>query len=82
MKVRRNAGRRAATEQDQNKNEQRSEACNEGREGPMCGRYEIVEGKRIFVRFGVANAAPEMLSNLDVRPTQQVLVCLRITNCS
>jgi putative SOS response-associated peptidase YedK len=39
---------------------------------PMCGRYEIVDGNRIFVRFGVANATPAMLSNLDVRPTQQV----------
>ena len=38
----------------------------------MCGRYEIVDGARIFVRFGVANATPEMLANLDVRPTQQV----------
>ncbi len=38
----------------------------------MCGRYEIVDGKRIFVRFKVANKAPEMLPNLDVRPTQQV----------
>jgi putative SOS response-associated peptidase YedK len=38
----------------------------------MCGRYEIVDGKRIFVRFKVANTTPEMLSNLDVRPTQQV----------
>jgi putative SOS response-associated peptidase YedK len=41
----------------------------------MCGRYEIVDGTRIFVRFGVINATlatPEMLSNLDVRPTQQV----------
>ena len=42
----------------------------------MCGRYEIVDGKRIFMRFGVANAAPEMLANLDVRPTQQVPVLL------
>lgn len=38
----------------------------------MCGRYEIVDGKRIFVRFKVANKSPEMLPNLDVRPTQQV----------
>jgi hypothetical protein len=42
----------------------------------MCGRYEIVDGKRIFVRFKVANTTPEMLSNLDVRPTQQVPVLL------
>jgi len=38
---------------------------------PTCGRYEIVDGKRIFVRFGVAHATPEMLSNLNARPTQQ-----------
>jgi putative SOS response-associated peptidase YedK len=38
----------------------------------MCGRYEIVDGERIFVRFGVNNATPEILANLDVRPTQQV----------
>ena len=42
----------------------------------MCGRYEIVDGRRIFVRFGVANATPEILANLDVRPTQQVPVLL------
>ena len=38
----------------------------------MCGRYEIVDGRRIFVRFGVTNATPEILAHLDVRPTQQV----------
>ncbi len=42
----------------------------------MCGRYEIVDGNRILVRFKVANAAPAMLPNLDVRPTQQVPVLL------
>jgi putative SOS response-associated peptidase YedK len=42
----------------------------------MCGRFEILDGKRIFTRFGVANAAPEMLANLDVRPTQMVPVLL------
>lgn len=42
----------------------------------MCGRYEIVDGQRIFVRFGVANATSEMLANLDVRPTQQAPVLL------
>jgi putative SOS response-associated peptidase YedK len=42
----------------------------------MCGRYEIVDGKRILVRFKVANAAPAVLPNLDVRPTQQVPVLL------
>src|SRR5215470_5746070 len=43
---------------------------------PMCGRYEIVDGKRIFIRFKVANTAVNMLPNLDVRPTQQVPVIL------
>lgn len=38
----------------------------------MCGRYEIVDGKRIIVRFKVANTTPEMLPNQDVRPTHQV----------
>lgn len=38
----------------------------------MCGRYEILDGRRIFLRFQVANITPDMLSNLDVRPTQQV----------
>ena len=42
----------------------------------MCGSYEIVDGKRIFVRCGVANAFPEMLSNLDVWLTQQVPVLI------
>jgi putative SOS response-associated peptidase YedK len=42
----------------------------------MCGRYEIVDGKRIFMRFRVATAAPELPPNLDVRPTQQVPVLL------
>lgn len=42
----------------------------------MCGRYEIVDGMLIFKRFRVANKTPEMLPNLDVRPTQQVLVLL------
>jgi len=44
----------------------------------MCGRYEIVDGKRIFSRFQVANAnaVQEILPNLDVRPTQQVPVLL------
>jgi putative SOS response-associated peptidase YedK len=33
-----------------------------------------VDGKRIFLRFTVANATPVPLPNLDVRPTQQVPV--------
>ncbi len=42
----------------------------------MCGRYEIIDGERIFVRFGVANTTLTILANLDVRPTQQVPVLL------
>ncbi|HEV8190185.1 MAG TPA: SOS response-associated peptidase [Ktedonobacterales bacterium] len=49
----------------------------------MCGRYEIVDGKRIFVRFKVATtsaaqtrAVQELLPNLDVRPSEQVPVIL------
>jgi SOS response associated peptidase (SRAP) len=47
-----------------------------GRKQAMCGRYEIVDGERIFVRFGVTNDTPKILANLDVRPTQQVPVLL------
>src|SRR5262249_16613111 len=45
----------------------------------MCGRYEIIDGKAVFTRFGVARSGsttPESLTNLDVRPTQQVPVLL------
>lgn len=53
----------------------------------MCGRYEILNGERIFVRFGVANTTSatqatkisDVLANLDVgdvRPTQHVPVLL------
>jgi putative SOS response-associated peptidase YedK len=42
----------------------------------MCGRYELIDGQRIFIRFKVANAAPEVAPNLDVRPTQHVPVLL------
>jgi len=40
----------------------------------MCGRYEIVDGRRVFVRFRVTNPnqVPRIGDNLDVRPTQQV----------
>src|SRR5689334_22760142 len=40
----------------------------------MCGRYELVDGKRIFVRFPVSNKTPVLPDNTDIRPTQQVLV--------
>ncbi len=40
----------------------------------MCGRYELIDGQRVFVRFGVTNTVPPILDNGDVRPTQQVFV--------
>src|SRR5258708_17992205 len=38
----------------------------------MCGRYELVDGKRVFLRFRVTNKVRPILDNGDVRPTQQV----------
>jgi putative SOS response-associated peptidase YedK len=38
----------------------------------MCGRYELVDGQRVFLRFRVSNKVPPILDNMDVRPTQQV----------
>ncbi len=38
----------------------------------MCGRYELVDGQRVFIRFRVTNKVPPILDNMDVRPTQQV----------
>jgi putative SOS response-associated peptidase YedK len=38
----------------------------------MCGRYELVDGQRVFLRFRVTNQVPPILDNVDVRPTQQV----------
>src|SRR5216684_4529377 len=40
----------------------------------MCGRYELVDGQRVFIRFRVTNTVPPILDNGDVRPTQQVYV--------
>ena len=43
----------------------------------MCGRYEIVDGKRVFRRFNVKNVEQQLvLPNLDVRPSQSVPVLL------
>jgi putative SOS response-associated peptidase YedK len=42
----------------------------------MCGRYEIIDGKRVYSRFRVAQPMlpmPEIPDNGDVRPTQHVL---------
>ena len=40
----------------------------------MCGRYELIDGQRVWMRFGVIRGVPPISDNLDVRPTQQVLV--------
>jgi putative SOS response-associated peptidase YedK len=40
----------------------------------MCGRYELVDGQRVFIRFHVANTTPPLLDNHDVRPTQPIPV--------
>jgi putative SOS response-associated peptidase YedK len=40
----------------------------------MCGRYELVNGERVFIRFRVTNKTPPILDNVDVRPSQQVAV--------
>lgn len=42
----------------------------------MCGRYELIEGQRVYRRFQVRQPPLPMLSipdNGDVRPTQQVV---------
>lgn len=42
----------------------------------MCGRYEIVDGKRVYTQFRVAQPMlpiPTIPDNADVRPTQQVV---------
>src|SRR5262245_40684045 len=49
-----------------------AQTTNEGTRA-MCGRYEIVDGERVFIRFRVTNKVPQIPDNLDVRPTQQVL---------
>jgi hypothetical protein len=39
------------------------------REAFMCGRFDIVDGARILVRFDVANTRPTILGNLDAQTT-------------
>lgn len=39
----------------------------------MCGRYEIIDGKRIYSRFQVAQPMLPIPDNGDVRPTQHVM---------
>jgi putative SOS response-associated peptidase YedK len=38
----------------------------------MCGRYELVDGQRVFIRLRITNPAAVLPDNADVRPTQQV----------
>ncbi|HEV2461631.1 MAG TPA: SOS response-associated peptidase [Ktedonobacterales bacterium] len=40
----------------------------------MCGRYEVIDGKRVYSRFKVAQPMLPIPDNRDVRPTQQVVV--------
>lgn len=40
----------------------------------MCGRYELVNGQQVFMRFRVTNKVPPIPDNVDVRPTQEVLM--------
>jgi putative SOS response-associated peptidase YedK len=40
----------------------------------MCGRYEVIDGKRVYSRFQVAQPMLPIPDNSDVRPTQQVIV--------
>jgi putative SOS response-associated peptidase YedK len=40
----------------------------------MCGRYEVIDGKRVYSRFKVAQPMLPIPDNGDVRPTQQVIV--------
>jgi putative SOS response-associated peptidase YedK len=40
----------------------------------MCGRYELIDGQRVYSRFQVAQPMLPISDNGDVRPTQQVVV--------
>ena len=35
-------------------------------EGIMCGRYELLDGQRVFIRFRVSNSLLPVPDNLDV----------------
>jgi putative SOS response-associated peptidase YedK len=39
----------------------------------MCGRYEIVDGKRVYSQFRITQPMLPIPDNSDVRPTQQVV---------
>jgi putative SOS response-associated peptidase YedK len=40
----------------------------------MCGRYELIDGQRVYSRFRVTQSMLPIPDNVDVRPTQQVVV--------
>jgi putative SOS response-associated peptidase YedK len=42
----------------------------------MCGRFEIIDGKQVWVRSSIRRALQDVLPNLDVRPTQEVPIVL------
>jgi putative SOS response-associated peptidase YedK len=39
----------------------------------MCGRYELIDGRRVYSQFRVAQPMLPIADNADVRPTQQVV---------
>ena len=39
----------------------------------MCGRYELIDGKRVYSQFRVAQPMLPIPDNGDVRPTQRVM---------
>jgi putative SOS response-associated peptidase YedK len=38
----------------------------------MCGRFEIVDGERVFTRFHISGPYTNLVDNLDVRPTTDI----------
>jgi putative SOS response-associated peptidase YedK len=41
-----------------------------------CGRFEVIDGKQVWVRSSFRRAQQDVLPNLDVRPTQPVPIVL------
>lgn len=41
----------------------------------MCGRFELIDGQRVFIRFRIPQPYSQQTipNNADVRPTQQIL---------
>lgn len=42
----------------------------------MCGRFELIDGQRLYSRFQVAQPMLPISDNIDVRPTQQIFVLI------